>query len=275
MDNTPKGRWPAGHRAALVVSFDVDDEYGVINRHGADSWYWRSQAKYDQETGIWRVLEILKDFDLTATFCWVGRAAEDRPDAVRAAHNEGHEIATHGWDHRYFSTMTPEEQRADLIRTRETLEQITGTQPVGHKTPGWYFNEHTVPVLQELGFQWNMDIASADLPYLMQPDRAKPPVVQLPPSWVWDDYSYFVETMMPPRHAFETWREELDAIRLEGKLMNFTFHPLIIGRPGLSRALVMFLDYVISLGDVWIARADQVAYWWHQRELEQGRQLAD
>jgi peptidoglycan/xylan/chitin deacetylase (PgdA/CDA1 family) len=231
--------WPAGHRAALIVSIDVDGEYGVIAHHGADDWYWRAQARYDLEAGVWRLLEILADYDVKATFCWVGRAAEDRPDAVLAAHRAGHEIATHGWDHRTYASMTRDEQREDLTRTRDLLASLTGTTPVGHKSPFWRFNEHTVPLLQEL-----------------------------PPSRLWDDYSFFVDWVMPPRHAFELWRDDLDVLRAEGKLMCLTLHPWVGGRPGPSRALTQFLDYAIALGDVWIARADHVALWWQERERD-------
>jgi hypothetical protein len=44
--------------------------------------------------------------------------------------------------------------------------------------------------------------------------------------------------------------------------MSLTMHPFVSGRPAPSRALVRLLDYVIDLGDVWIARADQIARWW-------------
>ncbi len=64
MEDAIHRNWPAGHRAALILSFDIDGEYGVINRYGPDDWYWRSQAQYDLQTGIWRVLDILADFDV-------------------------------------------------------------------------------------------------------------------------------------------------------------------------------------------------------------------
>lgn len=268
MEEASTGRWPAGHRAAVVLTFDVDGEYGVMTDHGPDDWYWRSQAAYDLEAGVWRILELLADFDVGATFCWVGRAAEDRPDAVRAAHEGGHEIACHGWDHREYTGLDDDAQRQDILRTREVIEGITGERPAGHKTPGWRFNERTVPILQELGFRWNMDLASADLPFLMRPVPGAEPVVQLPPSRTLDDYTFFIDSMMPPRHAYETWRDEVDVLRQEGKLACFTFHPWITGRPANSRALSMLLDYVVSLGDVWLARADHVAFWWLERERE-------
>ena len=264
MAETAPQNWPAGHRAALVLSFDVDGEYGVINRYGADDWYWRSQARYDLDAGIWRVLSVLADLDVQATFCWVGRCVEDRPDAIRAVADADHESATHGWDHRYYRDMSAEEQAEDLRRTASAIEDQTGEAAIGHKSPSWRFSDDTVAVLQQLGFRWNMDLAIGDLPGFNQPDSALDPVVQLPPSRLWDDYSYFVDQIAPPDNAYNMWRDDIDVLRAEGKLMCMTFHPWVIGRPAPSRALVHFLDYVVSLGDVWIARADHVAQWWRE-----------
>ena len=263
-------RWPAGQRAAVVVSIDVDGQYGELQHHGADDWYWRSQASYGLETGIWRLLRLLADFDVAATFCWVGLAAEERPDALIAARDGGHELACHGWDHHAYRDLSPNEQRTDIERTRAALERIAGQRPLGHKTPFWRFTEETPALLQELGFQWQMDFASRDLPWLTRPDRARPPLVQLAPSRLLDDYSYFVDWVMPPSQAFELWRDELDVLRADGGLLCLTLHPWITGRPAPSRALTLFLDYAISLGDVWIARADHVALWWLERAREQG-----
>lgn len=47
--------------------------------------------------------------------------------------------------------------------------------------------------------------------------------------------------------------------------MCLTLHPFVSGRPGPSRILAWLLDHAIDLGDVWIARSDQIARWWlHQ-----------
>jgi peptidoglycan-N-acetylglucosamine deacetylase len=110
-----------------------------------------------------------------------------------------------------------------------------------------------------------MDIPRGDLPFLMRPDASRDPLVQLPPSAHWDDYSFFVDKMMTPGQTFEFWRDDLDVIRAEGSLMCLTMHPFVSGRPGPSRALVRLIDYAIDLGDVWLARADQIADWWLQQ----------
>jgi peptidoglycan/xylan/chitin deacetylase (PgdA/CDA1 family) len=257
-------RWPGGHRCALCLSFDVDGPFGEQNYQSATNTYAISQTEYDP-FGLRRILDILADADISATFCWVGKEAAERPTLVQAAADLGHEIALHSWDHRYYHEMTAVEQLADMTRTSNALFEITGRRPVGHKTAGWRYTADTHSVCQELALKWAMDIPRGDLPFLMQPDASRDPLVQLPPSAHWDDYSFFVDKMMTPCQTFEFWRDDLDVIRAEGSLMCLTMHPFVSGRPGPSRALVRFIDYAIDLGDVWLARADQIADWWLQQ----------
>jgi peptidoglycan/xylan/chitin deacetylase (PgdA/CDA1 family) len=259
------GRWPAGFRSALIVSIDVDGAYGEANHHGANDFFWRSQTEYDVATGVWRLIQLLDDRSVAGTFCWVGRCVEDRPDAVARAHASGHESAIHSWDHRYYTPMSLDEQLDDMRRTIAAIENVTGIRPVGHKTPAWRYNDDTARAVQQLGLTWQMDIARADLPWVERPDPVGSPVVQLPPSRFYDDYTYFVDWTVNPRHAAEFWRDDLDVLRDEGKLLCLTLHPWVSGRPGPSRALANLLDYAIDLGDIWIARADQVARWWLER----------
>ena len=264
MSESP-GRWPAGFRSALIVSIDVDGAYGEANHHGANDFFWRSQTEYDVATGVWRLIQLLDDRSVAGTFCWVGRCVEDRSDAVARAHASGHESAIHSWDHRYYTPMSLDEQLDDMRRTISAIENVTGIRPVGHKTPAWRYNDDTARAVQQLGLTWQMDIARADLPWVERPDPVGSPVVQLPPSRFYDDYTYFVDWTVNPRHAAEFWRDDLDVLRDEGKLLCLTLHPWVSGRPGPSRALANLLDYAIDLGDIWIARADQVARWWLER----------
>ena len=259
--------WPAGHRAALCLSFDVDGQYGEANYRQADETYWLSQTAYDP-VGVVRILDLLADTGVPSTFCWVGRVAEDRPDLVERAVAEGHEIALHSWDHRYYNRLSDEEQRSDMLRTFETLSRISKTTPTGHKTAGWRYTEFTHRLAQELGLDWVMDIPAGDLPELMQPDPLRPPLVQLPPSRLYDDYSFFVDRVVTPQQTFEFWRDDLEVLRSEGKLMCLTMHPFVSGRPGPSRALARLIDYAIDAGDVWIARADHIARWWLERHAD-------
>lgn len=167
------GAWPPGFRCALAVTIDVDGRYGEKNYREPDDMYWISQTAYDPH-GTERLLGILADRDVRATFCWVGRAAADHPEHVRSAVAGGHEIALHSWEHRWYNTMTPEAQRADMERTMEALARISGTTPVGHKTASWRYDAATHRIAQEMGLLWVMDEPGGDLPYLIAPDSGLP-----------------------------------------------------------------------------------------------------
>ena len=265
MRDAPSSTWPGGHRAALCVSIDVDGEWGEANYRPADDIYWRSQTLYDA-TGTERLLAILADTGVPATFCWVANAAEQTPDLVRRAHGEGHEIALHSVDHRYYTSMSAAEQRNDMEHTMKVLAELTGTVPVGHKTPGWRYTPETFRIAQDLGLLWVMDQPSGDLPTLLQDDPDRSAVVNLPPSRWFDDYTYQVDHVLTPAAWFDAWRDDLEVLRSEGGLMCLTLHPFVSGRPGPSRAIARLLDYAIDLGDIWIARADHIARWWLERD---------
>lgn len=171
-------------------------------------------------------------------------------------------MALHSWDHRSYLELGEEGQGRDMEQAFATLAGIAGIPPTGHKTPGWRYNGATHAIAQEMGLRWVMDEPRGNLPTLLRPDASRPPLVSLPPSRWHDDYTVFVDQAVTPRHAYETWREDLEVLRSEGKVMCLTLHPFVSGRPAQSRALTRLLDAAISLGDLWIAQADDVARWW-------------
>jgi peptidoglycan/xylan/chitin deacetylase (PgdA/CDA1 family) len=261
--------WPSAHRAALCLTFDVDGPYGERNYRDPADTYWISQTEYEP-AGVNRALRVLADFDVTATFCWVGQQAIDRPDLIQRAAAAGHEIALHTWDHRYMHQMTDDEQRDDFLRTREAIERTTGAIPVGHKTGGWRYNDATHRIAQEIGLDWIMDIPNGDVPSFVQPDISRSPLINLPPSWLWDDYTWYVDRIASPNQVANAWQDDLDQLREEGGLMSLTMHPFVSGHPGPMRGVARFLDYAVSLGDIWIAPANQISRWWRERAADTG-----
>jgi peptidoglycan-N-acetylglucosamine deacetylase len=263
-----RSSWPAGHRSAVVISIDVDSDTWLRREYGDHRVGKRAIGQYDLRAGADRLLRVQADYGVSGTWFWVGQVAEEAPALVRRCHDEGHEIACHTWDHAHYDDLSADDQRADIMRTRDALASIVGAQPVGHKTAGFAPGVETPAVLQSLGFLYQMDLQSGDLPALLQPDAARPPLVHLPPTLFLDDYTLFWDNHFAPDDAFATWQETIDALRDEGALACFTFHPHMMGRPGQSRTFARLLEYMIDLGDIWIARADHVATWWRDRERE-------
>lgn len=87
--------------------------------------------------GLDRILELLSRHGRRATFFLVGPVAEAIPDVVRRLASEGHEIGSHGYEHRRIDGMTPEEFEADLIRSRQLLRSITNEEVRAYRSPMW------------------------------------------------------------------------------------------------------------------------------------------
>jgi peptidoglycan/xylan/chitin deacetylase (PgdA/CDA1 family) len=257
--------WPTGVRCAAVFTFDNDDESGLIDAFGPERMFYVSQGYYDTNAGTWRVLRILERQNVKATFCMVGRTAEKRPDVVRAILEKGHEVATHGWDHRPYHTMKPDEEKQDIQKTVEIISKIGGKRPVGHRTPDWNPSPNTVRILHELGgFIWRGDSLDNDLPYIHRFDSSQ--IVELPSAVTLDDYDNYAERGYSPQEVFELWRDEFDVLYEEGKFFCLTMHPFMTGRPAASKTLEKIIAHIKSHDGVWIARADEIAKWWLSRQ---------
>jgi peptidoglycan/xylan/chitin deacetylase (PgdA/CDA1 family) len=73
-----------------------------------------------------RLLDILAGHNVRATFFLVGRYAEAEPELVRRIHAGGHLIGNHSWSHPNLAATATRKIEAELTRTRDTLQQITG-----------------------------------------------------------------------------------------------------------------------------------------------------
>jgi len=73
-----------------------------------------------------RILDVLQQEHVHATFFVVGRAAVAYPDTLRRIARDGHAIGNHTWDHEHMIVDTPAGIRSELTRTESAIERITG-----------------------------------------------------------------------------------------------------------------------------------------------------
>src|SRR3546814_7071762 len=114
--------------------------------------------------------------DLKATFFTLGWVAERYPALLRRIANAGHEIASHGYDHRRVFTFTPEEFRQDLKISRDLIQQASGKPVIGYRAPSFSIDARTPwahPILVEEGYAYSSSVArseehTSELPSLMR-----------------------------------------------------------------------------------------------------------
>ena len=113
------------------------------------------------ETGLARLLGLLDAAGARATFFVVGWQADRTPALVREIARRGHEIACHGYSHRFVYRLDPAEFREEIRRSRGILEAIVGEPVVGFRAPFFSITADALwalDVLLEEGFHYDSSI---------------------------------------------------------------------------------------------------------------------
>src|SRR5262249_24765582 len=95
-------RWPDGERCAVVFSADVDAESPFLWNHRGKTVTTLGeleQRRFGPRVGVWRMLDVLDEFDAKASFYVPGIVAETYPELLPAFIARGHEIGLHGYHH--------------------------------------------------------------------------------------------------------------------------------------------------------------------------------
>jgi polysaccharide deacetylase family protein (PEP-CTERM system associated) len=108
-----------------------------------------------------RTLDLFAQLGCRATFFVLGWVAEREPVLVREVAEAGHEVACHSHLHRPLYSLKPSEFREDLRRSRNAIENVTGTKVVGFRAPTFSVTQQTMwalEVLAEEGFEYDSSI---------------------------------------------------------------------------------------------------------------------
>ncbi|WP_284734392.1 XrtA system polysaccharide deacetylase [Sphingosinicella terrae] len=145
-----------------ALSVDVEDWFqvgafeAVIARDAWETLPRRVERNTDN------VLELFATAGVKATFFTLGWVAERHKALVRRIAEAGHELASHGWDHRRVFTMTETEFRDDLVRARAAIEDATGHKVTGYRAPSFSIDSRTPwahPVLADQGYAYSSSVA--------------------------------------------------------------------------------------------------------------------
>jgi peptidoglycan-N-acetylglucosamine deacetylase len=262
--------WPTGAQCAVMFTYDCDAETLWISR---DPSNWKrpgtlSQGTYGAKVGLPRILELLRDYRLKATFFVPGWTAEKYVDRIQAVLRDGHEVGHHGYLHEWIDPEFPEQEREALEKGLTALKTALGVRPVGYRSPAGETSQNLVALLAEYGFLYDSSLQDDINPYQLKTVGGFPGPIELPWHWSLDDAPYMLFSLKNPRpmmtnsHVLEIWREEFQAIYQLGGLFNLVCHPQVIGRPSRLELLRQFIDFTMKFPNVWYATGQEVANAW-------------
>jgi len=259
--------WPREARAACAFTFDLDAETLWMAR-GVSEPVTLSQGRFGVVEALPRILGLLREREVRASFFVPAWVAERYPDAVRGIVEAGHEIGCHGDVHERVTDLAPDQEEKILVRSADVLERLTGQRPRGYRAPAWQLSERTLGLLLRHDFDYSSNMMDRLVPYLHEAIDGRS-VVEVPVSWVLDDAPYFLFTgqraIQPPGPVLQGWFTELDGICEAGGVATFTFHPQLIGRPSRLACLRELLDHARHAPRLWIARLDEISAHWRER----------
>jgi polysaccharide deacetylase family protein (PEP-CTERM system associated) len=142
------------------LTFDIEEWYHV-NYQGIDTTSYQGSAT-NLESLVDRLIDICGEHGVRTTCFVLGAVGKQTPSVVKKLHAHGHEIASHGYGHESVYAMTPDQFRADLQRSCDILENLTGEKVLGFRAPSFSIKQETLPwfyqTLESLGLRYSSSV---------------------------------------------------------------------------------------------------------------------
>jgi polysaccharide deacetylase family protein (PEP-CTERM system associated) len=147
-----------------AVTCDLEDWFHILGNDKVpkiDDW---ARLPSCAERNVDRFLQLFEDTDVRATFFCLGWMAERMPHVVRRCQQAGHEIGSHGYAHIMARPTNRAIFQKDIVRAKKVLEDITGREVVGFRSPGfsvrndnpWFFD-----VVAGAGYRYDASVFPA------------------------------------------------------------------------------------------------------------------
>lgn len=264
-------RWP--NDAKIVVSiglafeaFEERSQYSTSASSLQAGCFSLSFGDYGWKAGAWRLIDLLRGYDIAGQVYTNGKAAQEHPEVVAAMVEAGHEIVGHGWaNDRPLPAGDPDAVRAEVKRCTEVLSRASGSRPVGWLSPGYAGTVESNAILAAEGYTWAGDDASDDLPFVEQ--TANGPIVVMPtPGLASNDLATWLAPRQTPGIIWDGFKDTFDLLYEEGgrgspKWTEIVLHCHVAGRPTLIPTIRRCLDYAREHEGVLFARRRELADW--------------
>jgi hypothetical protein len=211
--------------------------------------------------GIFRALETFARHDIKATINVCGILAERYPDIVRRIHDDGHDVVSHSYAMDIIPIyLTEDEERANIRRTTDLLQQATGVKPRGWISPRSTPSQRTPRLLLEAGYDWHGDTLNDDLPYVVKfGDRS---IVAFPNNTEVNDLPIYMKHGNSPRvmlEMFEDWLAYARTYERGAARMDPAIHTHVFGRPAGMAVFQRIMEIAKAADDIWIGTRSQAA----------------
>ncbi len=172
-----------------ALTVDLEDWYMGL---GVPPQQWKfCEERIVESTN--KILCLLKEFNVRATFFVLGWVAQRHPELILAIKRENHEIASHGYLHKHIFKQSAQEFESDLKQSISCISKVTGEKILGYRAPCWSITKKSLwalDIIKKYGLKYDSSIypvksrffgvaGGKQYPYLVKEN-----LVEFPPSVV-------------------------------------------------------------------------------------------
>jgi allantoinase len=272
--------WPDGAKLALSLVVNVEegseqsvargdkgmepiDELGVFVKGPVRNYSNESNYHYGIKAGAPRVIRLLRDYDMEASWTVAAQSLENHPELAEAIVELRHEPVSHGWRWVHQFRMDEAAEREFIRKAVRSIETTCGVRPYGWLSR-YLLTDNTRRLLIEEGFTYHMDDFSGDVPFWDRDTVPGQPIVIVPYQVDTNDMKFWTDPAYSPDDWLTYAKRSFDQLYREGqagnpKMMSLGLHLRIIGRPGRIWALEEFFRHVRAHHDVWVTTRKAIA----------------
>ncbi len=107
-----------------------------------------------------KILDVLDEYNVKATFFVVSAWAEQYPDTAKAIVAHGHELMNHSSKHDHYNSLTADQIVTDVNKCNDVIEQLTGVRPTLIRCPFGEYDDHVISAIRSIGMepiQWDVE----------------------------------------------------------------------------------------------------------------------
>jgi len=147
----------------LFLTIDLEDWFQVENlREVINPAEWDS-CEMRVVDNVKILLELLERRSVKSTFFVLGWIAERIPKIIKEIHENGHEIASHGYAHKSIYVQSEKEFLDDLRKSKRILEDIIGEEVIGYRAPNFSITDWAIKILKDEGFIYDSSYCPTSL----------------------------------------------------------------------------------------------------------------
>src|SRR6266403_2506336 len=223
------------------------------------NWAWH---EYGNRVGLWRMLAVFDELNIPAVLAINGSAIRSYEPIARAALDRGWEFVGHGFTQKNMQKV--ENEREDIVKTREAIRDFAGRPPRGWLGPGLTETWETPDVLVEEGFDYVADWVLDDQPVWLE-TRTKP-IVSIPYTQECNDVAMMLIQHHKASEFYERAIDQFEQIHADAegsaRVMAISVHPYIMGAPHRAKYFRKIFETIRKKCDVLFWTGEQILDWY-------------